>query len=363
MTSTWGKMLKMTLFGQSHGVALGLVLDGLPAGFHLDTQRLQAFMWRRAPGLEEWTSSRQEQDKPQFICGLKDDTITGTPLAALIYNQDSNSADYQSWQNIARPGHADFTVFARYGMQAELIGGGFFSGRLTAPLCLAGGIAMQILEQQNIYIGAHIQEIGGIIDSSYDPILLTKEQLLIAGSRDFPVNDLPMGEQMKKSIRKAQQEKDSLGGIIEGAALGLPTGVGSPPFGGIENRLSQILFAIPALVGLEFGSGFGAAKQRGSQNNDPFIVEQGQIRTAGNNHGGVLGGISSGMPLIFRVAIKPTPSIAKEQRSVNMTTLQETKITVQGRHDPCIAPRALPCVVAATALALLDMMLEQGKIL
>jgi len=362
MTSTWGKMIKLTLFGQSHGPAVGLTLDGLPAGSYIDMERLRGFLQRRAPGKAEWMSSRSEEDKPLFFSGLKDNFTTGAPLAALIENHDGKNDDYQSIRHIPRPGHADFTARARYGERVELSGGGHLSGRLTAPLCLAGGIALQILEQQDIFIGAHILSIANIVDSPYNPVELVKEDLLLAGNKNFPVNEDKIGEKMREAIGAVSANGDSLGGIIEGAALGLPPGLGSPLFGGVENRLAQILFAIPALIGLEFGAGFAAAGWRGSYNNDPFILQQGQIRTAGNNHGGVLGGISSGMPLILRAAIKPTPSIAQKQHSVDMLTMRETTLTIEGRHDPCIAPRAVPCVEAATALALLDIMLEQGKI-
>jgi chorismate synthase len=361
MTSTWGKMIKLTLFGHSHGSAMGLTLDGLPSGSYIDLTRLSKFLQRRTPGRGEWMSSRNEEDMPHFLSGLKDSFTTGAPLAALIENHDVKNDDYQILRYIPRPGHADFTARIRYGERAELNGGGHLSGRLTAPLCLAGGMALQILEQQGIFIGAHVLSIANIGDSPYDPVELTSENLLLAGQKIFPVNDDKAGEKMKDAINAARAQGDSLGGVIEGAALGLPPGLGSPIFGGVENRLAQTLFAIPALIGLEFGAGFAAAGQCGSDNNDPFILKQGQICTASNNHGGILGGISSGMPLILRAAFKPTPSIALEQRSVDMKSMQETTLTIKGRHDPCIAPRAVPCIEAAVALALLDMMLEQGK--
>lgn len=358
MTSTWGKMIKLSLFGESHSPAVGMTLDGLPAGQYIDLERLYTFTRRRAPGRTVWMSERHEDDEPQFLSGLKDGFTTGAPLAVLVENKDANAEDYQKWRQIPRPGHADFTARIRYGERAETTGGGHLSGRLTAPLCLAGGVALQILEQREIFIGAHIQAIAGIADCPYDPVHLSKAQLLLAGEKDFPVNSDNAGELMLKAILSAREGGDSLGGVIEGAALGLPHGLGSPLFDGIENRLAQIIFAVPALIGLEFGAGFSAADLRGSQNNDPFVIRRGQIRTASNNHGGVLGGISSGMPLIFRVAVKPTPSISREQHSVDMSSMRETTLIIKGRHDPCIAPRAVPCVEAATALALLDIILE-----
>ncbi|MCL1905531.1 MAG: chorismate synthase [Clostridiales bacterium] len=360
MSSTWGNMIKLSLFGTSHGPAVGFTLDALPSGQYIDLKRLRAFTLRRAPGRAAWTSERREEDEPSFLSGLKDGFTTGAPLAALIENKNADTAEYINRHNIPRPGHADFTARARYGEQAELSGGGHISGRLTAPLCLAGGIALQILEQRGIFVGGHIYAVRDIADAPYDPAGLTKERLLLAGKKDFPVNDDKAGERMRQAIAAARADGDSLGGVIECAALGLPAGLGSPLFGGVENRLAQIIFAIPALTGLEFGAGFAAAGLLGSQNNDPFVIQQGQIRTESNNHGGVLGGISSGMPLILRAAVKPTPSIAKEQRSVDVSAMKETAFTVQGRHDPCIAPRAVPCVEAAMALALLDMIMEQG---
>ena len=361
MGSIWGNKLKISIFGESHGEGVGVVIDGFPAGFKVDFEYINNFLKRRAPG-NDLSTSRIESDTPEILSGIKDNFTTGSPICVFIKNNNTQSSDYQDKLINPRPSHADYNAYVKYHGYSDQRGGGHFSGRLTAPLCLAGGIALQILERRNIHIGAHILAIADIEDEPYNSFELTKEHLLLAGQKKFPVNDERAGERMQKAIDTALSDDDSLGGIIEGAVLGLPAGLGSPLFGGIENRLAQILFAIPALTGLEFGSGFASAKLRGSQNNDPFIIRQGQIRTASNNHGGVLGGISSGMPLLFKVAIKPTPSIAQEQHSVDMVTMEETALIVKGRHDPCIAPRAVPCIEAATALALLDMMLEQGRI-
>lgn len=362
MSSTWGKIIKLSLFGESHGTAIGMTLDGLPPGQHIDLDNIRSFLQRRAPGRAEWMSERKENDEFQILSGLNDGFTTGAPLAALLENNNKKCDDYQNIRHIPRPGHADFTARIRYGQYTDPNGGGHLSGRLTAPFCLAGAIALQILAEHNIFIGAHLSSIAKINDIQYDPVNLTQAQLLLAGEKDFPVNDNTSAAQMKNAIMAARAEKDSLGGIIECAALGIPPGLGSPLFEGIENRLAQILFAIPALTGLEFGAGFAGTGLRASQINDPFMAQQGQIRTKSNNHGGILGGISSGMPLIFKVAIKPTPSIALTQCSVDLTNMEETTIAITGRHDPCIAPRAVPCIEAATALCILDLMLEQGKI-
>ena len=361
MTSSWGKILKLSVFGQSHGPYIGMVLDGLPAGLPVDMERLKAFMRRRAPGKAAWASPRAEDDTPQILSGVENGLSCGAPLAAIIKNKNAIGTDYHDLTKIPRPGHADFTAQARYGPRVDLRGGGHFSGRLTAPLTLAGGICLQILESLGIYIGAHIYSVGDIQDTPFDPVTITKEQLLLPGSRDFPVNDQEAGAKMQELILAVKEDGDSVGGGVECAVLGLPAGLGNPMFEGLENRLAQALFAIPAVKGLEFGAGFAAAAMRGSQHNDAFLVKNGRIRTKTNHHGGILGGISSGMPLIFKVAIKPTPSIAREQQSVDLTKLTPAALRMEGRHDPCIAPRAAPCVEAVTALVLLDIMLEHER--
>lgn len=352
MSSELGKNIHLTIFGQSHGKAIGGVIDGLPAGFEIDMDAVQAFLNRRAPGQNAFSTPRKESDRPEILSGLTENKTCGAPLAFMIMNQTQNSADYAALSAVPRPGHADYTARMRYGDAVDMRGGGHFSGRLTAPLCFAGAIAMQILAKQGIYVGAHIAKLGGIEDDAYDTVNLSKDQL--SATNTFPVQNKEKGERMQEAILAAKKNSDSVGGIIECAAIGLPAGIGNPMFDGVENRLSAAIFGIPAVRGIAFGAGFSAADMFGSEHNDAFYQIDDKVLTRTNNHGGVLGGITSGMPLIFRVALKPTPSIGKVQESVDLTTHQNTELTVLGRHDPSIVPRAVPCVEAATAFVLLD---------
>lgn len=326
MASEFGKNIRVSIFGESHGAAIGVSIDGMPAGVSVDMERLQHFLDRRAPGRSRFTTARREEDRPEFLCGIRGGVTCGTPITAIIRNCDTRSGDYSQMENIPRPGHADYAARMRYGGNEDCRGGGHFSGRLTAPLCVAGGIFLQALEAEGITVRARILEIGGNTED-------------------------PRGE-----IEKAMAEKDSVGGIIECVVNGMPPGIGDPIYDGLENRISLAVFGIPAVKGIEFGRGFEAARLRGSENNDAFYFDGGTIKTRTNNHGGILGGISSGMPIVFRVAIKPTPSIGKEQDSIRYDTGENVKMTVQGRHDPCIVPRAVPCVEAAAAMAIYDLM-------
>ena len=350
MSSTYGENLKLSIFGQSHGPAIGMVLDGIPAGLPVDTEVLQAFLNRRAPGQNDWSTPRKEEDRPEFLGGLLDGYTCGAPIAAVIRNTNTRSGDYANLKDAPRPGHADFTAQIKYGGYQDAAGGGHFSGRLTAPLCIAGGLCKQWLEAKGIRIGAHLQSVAGIGDRSFDPI--TPE--LEAVNPTFPVLDFAAGEAMCQLVANARQEGDSVGGVIECAVTGLPVGLGEPMFGGMESRIAQIVYGIPAVKGLEFGAGFAAASMRGSENNDSYIVTDGKIATVTNHAGGILGGITNAMPLIFRVAIKPTPSIAMEQDTVRLSTMEPVKLRIQGRHDPCIVPRAVPVVEAAAAIAIYD---------
>lgn len=354
MSSTYGENLKMTIFGQSHGAAIGVSLDGIPAGLPVDMEALSAFLARRAPGNASYATARKEADAPEILSGIVDGHTVGAPIAAVIRNTNTRSGDYANLKDCPRPGHADYTAQVKYRGFQDSAGGGHFSGRLTAPLCIAGGLCKQWLEGRGIRIGAHIAAIGGIEDAPFDPIA----PKLDAVGRIFPVLDGLQGDKMLERIEQAKKNLDSLGGIIECAVTGLPAGLGEPMFGGVENRLAQILFGIPAVKGVEFGAGFSVAEMTGSQNNDPFAVEDGKVVTATNNCGGALGGITDGMPLIFRIAVKPTPSIGREQKSVKLSTTEECSLTVQGRHDPCIVPRAVPVAEAAAAIAIMDMLLD-----
>jgi chorismate synthase len=351
MSSTWKNNISLAIFGQSHGAALGMTLDGIPAGEKIDFDVLNAFMLRRAPGRFPWATPRKESDEPEFLSGIVNGTTCGAPVTAIIRNTNIRPADYV--QSIPRPGHADYTAHVKYGGFADLSGGGHFSGRLTAALCIAGGICLQILEKRGIYIGAHIASVGAFKDEMFDP-LVNNELFEKLRAMDMPVINPDTKAQMIKEIENAKQDGDSIGGTVECCALGLPIGLGAPMFGGMENIISQLAFAIPAVKGIEFGAGFETAAMRGSQNNDAFVLSDGKITTVTNNHGGILGGITSGMPLIYRAAIKPTPSISQAQNSVDLVKNEAAVLEIKGRHDPCIVPRAVPCFEAVTAIAVMD---------
>lgn len=357
MSYSYGKKLRVTLYGQSHAPAIGLVLEGLPAGQRIDMERVQAFMARRAPG-GPLATSRKEPDQPEILSGLVEGVTCGAPLSAVIRNTNTRSGDYSDLREKPRPGHADYTARVKFGEAFDLRGGGQFSARLTAPLCLGGAIALQLLEQRGIQIGAHLLAVHGVRDVPFDPVD-PASQLHLAAGKPFPTLDDAAGAAMAAEIEAARAAGDSVGGIVECAVTGLPAGLGDALFGGLECRLAPMLWAIPAVKGLEFGAGFGAADLFGSENNDPFCYDKnGGVKTASNNHGGLLGGITSGMPLVFRMAFKPTPSIAKAQQTVNLATGQNDSLSVGGRHDPCVALRAVPCVEAAAALALLDVLMD-----
>ena len=345
-----GAVLRLSVFGQSHAEAVGMTLDGLPAGLPIDTEALQAFLNRRAPGRNEWSTPRREEDRPEFLSGLKDGKTCGAPLTAIIRNRNTRGEDYEQLRRIPRPGHADYTAELRYGGFQDAAGGGHFSGRLTAPLCIAGGVLLQMLEAKRIRVDARIRAVAGIEDSSSFSASVSE--------KPFPVVSDEAGEAMKAAIAAARAAGDSVGGIIECIVCGVPGGLGSPIFDGVENRIARLAFAVPAIKGIEFGSGFQAAEMLGSQNNDDFILQDGRIETETNHAGGILGGITTGMPVVFRVAVKPTPSIALPQKTVNLDTLQPETLSITGRHDPCIVPRAVPVVESIAAIAIADLILE-----
>lgn len=356
MSFSFGDKIRITIFGQSHSEQMGVVIDGFPAGFEIDEKKLADFMARRAPGNDEFSTPRKEGDKVRFVSGLVNGKSCGAPICAVIENTNTLSKDYENLRDIPRPGHADFAAWAKFGTNRDVAGGGQFSGRLTAAMCIAGGICIQLLEKKGVYIGAHIASVGNIKDTPFDSVNVTKDDFV--GHKDFPVVDDECGEVMKEEIRSAKKELDSIGGTVECAICGLPAGCGDTLFGGWESAISSAVFAIPAVKGIEFGAGFESARLCGSENNDEFTVApDGAIRTVTNNHGGILGGISSGMPIIFRAAFKPTPSIGKEQGSVSLSQNENTTLTINGRHDPCIVKRAVVCVEAAAALVAANMML------
>lgn len=357
VSSEFGKLLRVSVFGQSHGTAIGVTIDGLPAGEEIDLTELQAFLDRRRPGRSPLSTARKEGDVPEILSGLLDGKTCGAPLCAVIRNGDQHSGDYAELAGKPRPGHADYTAWVKWKGHADMRGGGHFSGRLTAPLCIAGGIAKQILARRGVYVGAHLRSIGNILDEPL-PERPTADLFETIAAKPFPAVNDKNGALMRQAIEQAKQELDSVGGVVECAAIGLPAGLGDPMFDGVENRLAAALFGIPAVKGVEFGEGFNAACLHGSQNNDAFAVEDGRIAAVTNHAGGILGGITTGMPLILRAAFKPTPSIAREQRTVSLSGMENTTLQIHGRHDPCIAHRAVPVVEAVAAAVLLDMLLE-----
>ncbi len=353
MSSSWGENIRLTIFGQSHSKGIGMTLEGITPGSSIDFDELHRFLERRAPGKNDFSTSRKETDRPEFISGLVGNRTCGTPIAAIIMNADIRSKDYEELRKVPRPGHADFTAYVKYGESRDYKGGGHFSGRLTAPLCIAGGIVKQLLSKEGIEVISRIYSIGGIKDEG--------ELISSTAEKAFPVVNDECGERMRALIAAKKAEKDSVGGVVECIITGLPAGIGDPMFDGMENRIASIVFGIPAVKGIEFGNGFACAALSGSENNDEFCVEGEKIKTKTNNCGGILGGITNGMPLIFRAAFKPTPSIEKEQISIDLESLQETKLKITGRHDPCIVPRAAPVVEAAAALAVYDALLGSRK--
>ena len=359
MSYDFGKHLRVSVFGQSHGEAIGMIMDGLPAGEAIDMDELQRFMERRAPGRNALSTARKEPDRPRFLSGLLDYTSCGAPICAVIENKDTRSSDYNELRDIPRPGHADYTAWVKWKGQADMRGGGQFSGRLTAPLCIAGGICKQVLARKGIYVGAHLSAVAGICDADF-PLFPSKESFDVISSKAFPVLSEEAGAKMQAAIAAAAAKGDSVGGVIECAVIGLPAGLGGPLFEGAEGRLAQALFGISAVKGVEFGAGFRAASMKGSENNDPFSMIGGDILCRSNNAGGILGGITNGMPLMLRCAIKPTPSIARSQSSVSLSRRENTVLEIKGRHDPCIAHRAVPVVEAVTAAVVLDMILEEN---
>ena len=353
MSSTCGENIKLTVFGQSHSAAIGMTLEGVPAGESIDLNELEEFLKRRAPGQNAWSTGRKEADIPEFLSGLKGNVTCGTPITAIIRNTDTRPGDYEALRNIPRPGHADYTAYVKYGENADFSGGGHFSGRLTAALCTAGGICLQILRREGIEVISRISSIGPVKDRG--------ELLSSTAGNGFPTADREAAIEMQGFIASCRAEGDSAGGIIECKVLGLPAGLGDPMFDGMENRIAKTVFGIPACKGIEFGAGFEAACMRGSENNDPFDVKDGKVVTKTNNCGGILGGITDGMPLVFRAVFKPTPSISREQESIDLTAMEKTTLKVSGRHDPCIVPRAVPAVEAAAALAVYDSLIARRK--
>ena len=355
MASSFGEKVIVTIFGESHGKGIGLVIDGLPPGEKIDMKKLKSFLQRRAPGQNEYTTKRKEEDSVEFISGIVEDTIIGSPVCGIIRNEDVKPSDYKNLRDIPRPSHADYNAHIKYNNHMDMRGGGPFSGRLTGPLCVAGGIALQILERRGVHIAAHLASVGNIKDDKWDYLNPTIDSLKSIAMKDFPVISDEKAREMKNLIGRVKEEGDSIGGLIECMAIGLPIGLGEPNYNGFESMIGRLAFSIPGVRGISFGTGFPASEMRGSHHNDPYEIVDNKIKTKTNHSGGVVGGITNGMPMYFSLAMKPTSSISKPQDSFSIKEMKEKKLTIEGRHDPCIAVRSVPVVEAICAITILDL--------
>ncbi len=355
MSGMWGNNIKLSIFGESHGNAIGINIDNLPPGFPLDMEEIMREMRRRAPGKNNLSTARKESDVPEILSGYFEGKTTGTPLCAIIRNSDNKSKDYSKIKDVMRPGHGDYPGFVKYKGFNDYRGGGHFSGRITAPLVFAGAICKQILRKSGIEIVAHIKSIGDMEDKSFLDCDLDKLFINSLKYEDFPLIKKNLEEKMKNEILSARKEGDSVGGIIECMVLGIKAGIGSPFFDSVESTLAHLIFSVPAVKGVEFGMGFDISKMKGSKSNDEYYLKEGKVKTKTNNNGGIIGGITNGMPIIFRVVIKPTPSVYKEQNSINISTMEETTLQIEGRHDPCIVQRAVPVIEGVSAVGILDL--------
>ena len=355
MSGVWGSNIKISIFGESHGNAIGINIDGLPSGFEIDMEKVQLEMKRRAPGKNELSTARKEADLPEILSGFFEGKTTGTPFCAIIRNSDTRSKDYSKTKDFMRPGHADYTGYERYNGFNDYRGGGHFSGRITAPLVFAGAICKQILENKGIFIGAHISSIKDINDEDFNEVNISKEELEGLRKMELPLINKSLEDKIRHTIMQAKYNGDSVGGTIECAVIGIDSGVGNPFFDSVESTLAHLMFSIPAIKGIEFGKGFDITKLYGSEANDEYYYDGDLVKTKTNNNGGVLGGISNGMPILFKVAVKPTASILKEQNTIDIKEKKDAKFRIEGRHDPCIVQRALPVVEAVTAIGILDL--------
>lgn len=354
MSSTWGTNIELSIFGESHGQAIGIVIGNLPAGIKLDMEEINKNMKRRAPGQNKMSTPRKETDEVHIMSGVIDDITTGAPLCAMIYNSDQHSKDYSLLKECMRPGHSDYPAYIKYKGFNDVRGGGHFSGRLTAPIVFAGSVARQILKQKGIVIGAHIQSIKDIEDKRF-PIDMSEEAMDSLLTHQYPTLDQDVFCKMQEEIEKARMNQDSVGGKIECMVLNVPAGLGNPFFDSIESHLSPLLFSIPAVKSVSFGLGEDITKLYGHQSNDCYYFEDGQVKTHTNHNGGIIGGISNGMPIVLTVGIKPTPSISQTQKTINVKTKENIELNITGRHDPCIVPRAVVVVESMVALGILDM--------
>lgn len=356
MSSTYGDKIKISVFGESHGNGIGVVIDGLPAGVKIDMDSVIVQMSRRAPGKDKTATPRKESDLPKVLSGMLGDTLTGAPLCAVIENTNTRSGDYGNLLSCPRPGHSDYTAFVKYNGANDIRGGGHFSGRLTAPIVFAGSICRQILAQKGIKIAAHINSIGNVSDETFNPVSIDDALIDRLNASSFALIDNSVEEKMRDEVEDARMSLDSIGGTIECAVTGIEAGIGEPMFDGVEGVIAKAVFGVPAIKGVEFGKGFELSRMRGSQSNDSFRYVDGKVVTETNNCGGILGGITNGMPIIFRAAVKPTPSIAQKQKTVDLQKKENSELEVHGRHDPCIVPRAVPVIEAVTAIAIANLM-------
>lgn len=357
MSSVLGNKIKLSVFGESHGEAIGCVIDNFPAGLKLDMEKIYRDMQRRAPGRDRTTTSRKESDMPKILSGVLDGITTGAPIAMMIENTNTRSGDYSNLMTVPRPSHSDYPAYIKYNGNNDVRGGGHFSGRLTAPVVFAGALAKQLLAQKGIRVAAHISRIGDVYDTPFDKNNISAELMDTLSSDYFSTISTEKETEMRAAIESARLMGDSIGGVIECAVTGMPVGLGGNMFDTVEGRLSYALFGVPAVKGVQFGMGFDFAGARGSEANDFYTAENGKIKTLTNNNGGVLGGMTSGAPIVFSVAIKPTASISKPQQSVNLRTGKNETLVINGRHDPCIVPRAVPVIECVTAFALLDLIM------
>ena len=356
MSGMWGSNIRISIFGESHGNAIGINIDGLPSGFSIDIDKIMEEMARRAPGKSPISTTRKEGDVPEILSGYFEGKTTGTPLCAIIRNSNTKSKDYSKLKDVMRPGHADYTGNVRYSGFNDYRGGGHFSGRITAPLVFAGAICKQILETRGIVIAAHVNSIGNIKDKSFLDNEITLDLINSFKGEELPLINKELKEEMRNKIINARNSLDSIGGTVECAVLGIKPGIGNPFFDSVESTLAHLMFSVPAVKGIEFGKGFDISKMKGSEANDEYYLDGKKIKTRTNNNGGILGGITNGMPIVFNVAIKPTASIYKEQRTVDISTMEETTLSIEGRHDPCIVQRALPVIEAVTAIGILELL-------
>lgn len=360
MSGMWGNNLKISIFGESHGNAIGITIDGLPSGLEIDLEKIDKEMARRAPGKSSLSTARKEPDRPEILSGYFEGKTTGTPLCAIIRNSDTRSKDYGKLKDLMRPGHADYTGAIKYEGFNDYRGGGHFSGRITAPLVFAGAICKQILEKEGIVIGAHVKKIKNVSDESFDYTSISKEMLYKLNEKELPLINEAKEEEMRKVILEAKENGDSVGGVVECSIVGIEAGIGEPFFDSVESTLSHLLFSVPAVKGVEFGLGFDITELYGSEANDEFYYDGELVKTRTNNNGGILGGITSGMPIIFKTAIKPTASIIKEQKTINIKEKKNDILVIEGRHDPCIVQRAIPVIEAVAAIGILDLIKERN---